>query len=436
MTSRKKNKKRKKTEGSVKSASILKQSVDYGVEYGLESGLEAGLRSGPIHGLREGLEEAVVDGVEDAAELALTEEFDPTSGTPEQTDLTGAKRKSKMRRFLFWMKIVVIFLVLGWISWRLEQSWTEIRQYDWRVCWPWILVSSVVYLLAYFPAALLWYLSLGWLGQSPPFFVAIRAFYASQLGKYLPGKAMVVIIRSGMVAGEKVRMSVAAVAVFYETLTMMATGAFLAALVVLLAFREHWTYSVMATGVMFVVGIPLLPPVFLRILKILHIGRNDAKLAARLHELTWRSLACGAGLMMILWLLFGVSLWAAIHGLGVAPGEFWQNLPRYVSVTALAIVLGFAVPITPSGFGIRELVLSTLLIPYFELILAMPENSGVHVTASNLSLIVSLEQRLISIVAELGLVALFFIIPALRFLTMKIKAGRIKRKENEGRAED
>lgn len=113
--------------------------------------------------------------------------------------------------------------------------------------------------------------------------------------------------------------------------------------------------------------------------------------------------------MTLLWILFGISLWAAIQGIGIVPGEFLANLPRYISVTALAIVLGFAVPIAPGGLGIREAVLSILLIPYFDMILTLPENNAVHVQADTLALIVSLEQRIISIIAELSLVAFFFL---------------------------
>ena len=51
----------------------------------------------------------------------------------------------------------------------------------------------------------------------------------SHLGKYVPGKAMVVVVRAGMVVPFGARASTAAIATFYETLVMMAAGGLIAA---------------------------------------------------------------------------------------------------------------------------------------------------------------------------------------------------------------
>ncbi|MDO5581895.1 MAG: lysylphosphatidylglycerol synthase transmembrane domain-containing protein [Planctomycetia bacterium] len=392
--------------------SVLKDSIDYGTVYGLEAGLESGMQKGIRSGLREGIANSLINGAEEAVCDILSDEIPPAQDPPsgEEPDPAAEKNKKLRKRLIFWGKLLVIMIVLVWIGFRLHQSWNEISKYEWNLQYPWLIAACLIYLLAFFPAALFWYFSLNWMGQKPGFFQAIYAFYASQLGKYLPGKAMVVIIRSAMVCGEKVRTSIAAVCVFYETLTMMATGAFLSSLIVMIWFREHWFYSLMAFGAMILSGLPLIPPVFIQILHFLRIGKGDPLVGESLRSITWRSLAVGFGLMSLLWVLFGISLWAAIQGLGIVPCDFLGNLPRYISVTALAIVLGFAVPISPGGLGIREAVLAILLIPYFELILQLPDNANISVRAENLALIVSLEQRILSIIAELLLVFLFFTI--------------------------
>src|SRR5262249_43939437 len=58
---------------------------------------------------------------------------------------------------------------------------------------------------------------------------ALRAYLVSHLGKYVPGKAMVVVVRAGMVVPFGARGSTAAIATFYETLVMMAAGGLIAA---------------------------------------------------------------------------------------------------------------------------------------------------------------------------------------------------------------
>lgn len=387
---------------------ILRDSIRYGVEYGAEDGLEETLAVGGKRGLETAIESAAVNGVEEAIGDILSDKL-PPGDSANRKDKAAEKKKRFRKQLIFWSKIALTILVLGWIAWRLFEASSEIRQYDWTLHTGWILAAAAIYLAAYFPAAFFWYLALQWMGQKVSFFHAVRAFYFSQLGKYIPGKAMVVVIRSGMVASERVKLPVAAVCVFYETLTMMATGAFLSSLILFLWFGEHWRYSLLALGTMAVSLLPLIPPIFLRILHFLRIGRNDPELGRHLRSISWRSLGVGFTLMSALWLLFGLSLFAAIHGIGVTTGPFLADMPRFVSATALAIVLGFAVPISPGGLGIREAVLTILLIPYFEAVLNMPENSAVHLRAETLALVVSLEQRIVSILAELAMAVVFLI---------------------------
>ena len=59
---------------------------------------------------------------------------------------------------------------------------------------------------------------------------ALRAYLVSHLGKYVPGKAMVVVMRAGMSVPYGARGATAAIATFYETLVMMAAGSLAATL--------------------------------------------------------------------------------------------------------------------------------------------------------------------------------------------------------------
>ena len=59
------------------------------------------------------------------------------------------------------------------------------------------------------------------------------------------------------------------------------------------------------------------------------------------------------------WVLLGMSQVAVLAGIGVAPS--WSIGAASVASVALATVAGFAVPIAPGGFGVREWVLWTAL---------------------------------------------------------------------------
>ncbi len=330
-------------------------------------------------------------------------------GNSNQESVTSSQsNKLLIKHLLALLKIVILTFVLVWLSMLLRKSWQDIVQYNWRIQYRWLFLSGIFYIVAFIPSAFFWYLSLRWLGQSPKLWQAFKAFYFSQLGKYIPGKALVVLIRSDMISGPKVRTSIAAACVFYETLMMMGIGAFIAAIIVLCYFRQHIIFSCMALGVSVVSLLPLTPPLFVRLLKILHIGKGDPQVQQSLQNLRYKNLLAGMVLMIFLWLGFGLSLWSAIQGLGISTPPLYLSLPRYVCIVALAMTLGFAVPISPGGLGIREAVISALLLPYLSSILNEPSNAHWSITPDSLAAIVALIQRITSIIAEVAVVAFFF----------------------------
>ena len=61
---------------------------------------------------------------------------------------------------------------------------------------PWLVLSGVLYLVAEIPFAWFWYLVLSDTHQQTTLGSTLRAFYVSQAGKYAPGKALVVVLRT------------------------------------------------------------------------------------------------------------------------------------------------------------------------------------------------------------------------------------------------
>ena len=59
----------------------------------------------------------------------------------------------------------------------------------------WLVVSGVAYVLGMAPMGWFWHRTLAALGYQPPLSATMRAYYFGQLGKYVPGKAMVIILR-------------------------------------------------------------------------------------------------------------------------------------------------------------------------------------------------------------------------------------------------
>src|SRR5262249_33775999 len=115
---------------------------------------------------------------------------------------------------------------VGWQFWRdLHHEGLQALSVD-----PgWLVTSALLYLAGMGFSAWFWYRLLVTFGERPVLLAAVRAYYLSQLGKYLPGKAWALMMRGALVQGPDCKLGVALIATFYEVLTMMASGALIAA---------------------------------------------------------------------------------------------------------------------------------------------------------------------------------------------------------------
>lgn len=146
------------------------------------------------------------------------------------------------------LKLAIVALVLWFVGDTLIKGMLKLREYDWDFSYSWLAIAGAIYLVGLLPAGLFWWHVLRVLGQKTSLVETIRAYTVGHLGKYVPGKAMVVVLRAGLLPQGRTMASVAAAAVFYETLTMMAVGAFWAAAILAVWFRQHWVLCQRRSG--------------------------------------------------------------------------------------------------------------------------------------------------------------------------------------------
>ena len=276
--------------------------------------------------------------------------------------------RSRWRR---WMLLVVKTAVVIVVAWFIgdtvyrartdldAQSFTlnDIRPF-------WLVWAALLYLLGMIPMWWYWHYVMLALGASPRRFSSCRAFFIGHLGKYVPGKALVVVLRASLVRGPGTTITVATVAVFIETLTMMAVGAFLAAAVLAIEFANERRFQLLALGLMLATGIPTLPPIFRMVVKRLQITRIAPELRLSLDGLTYRVLLRGWILYVVGWCFLGASLWATLKSTGSDVAGLNESLASLTATSALAVVAGF-LSLIPGGLGVREVILDRLLAPEF-----------------------------------------------------------------------
>jgi uncharacterized membrane protein YbhN (UPF0104 family) len=260
------------------------------------------------------------------------------------------------------IKTGVGLLVLWAVGRHVARTWRDLQQHGetLRIDPGWVALAVVLYLLGLSAYGVFFGRVLKASATPVGTLPALRAYLISHLGKYVPGKALVVVMRVGLVVPFGARPATAAFATLYETLLMMAAGGLLAGVGFAVPPAQLWAIAVgLGLGLAFLVVV--WPTVFPRISAFLsvpfpHVG-PDA-----LPRLSGRLL--GQGLLWSLagWTLLGLSQVAVIEALGMArlPVGRW---PVVIASVALATVAGFVIAVLPGGLGVREGVLMATLKP-------------------------------------------------------------------------
>jgi uncharacterized membrane protein YbhN (UPF0104 family) len=280
----------------------------------------------------------------------------------------GAKVTNHLKRWWPLCKLLLAVVILLAIGRRFYFDLQDPILEDVTIRPGWVLVSACLYVVGQGFSAAFWHHLMRVFGDKPRRWASVRAYYISQLGKYVPGKAWALILRSALVRGPDVRLGVAAITAFYEVLTTMAAGVLLAACIFLVQTPEipGLTWSPVLTGLLLLalVGVPLLPGVFNLLVSRL-AGRFERVESYRLPRLRHRTLATGILEVACGWIIMGTSLWAMLQAVLPSPPELSVSVWATCAASlALAYVAGFLAIVVPGGLGVREFFLQPLLGPF------------------------------------------------------------------------
>ena len=316
--------------------------------------------------------------------------FDPERGAPP-----GSRRRAALV-VLRWGVTLAIVIAVAHRVW-LEKE--KLAAYDLHLAPAWLIASGVLYILGLATCALFWWLAMRDLGGRPSGTSTLAAYYAGHLGKYVPGKALTVVVRSTMVRGPSVTIALAAFTDVLETALMMATGALVAALAFALVYTPAHR-QLLGIAVVLAIGLGLLtlPPV------VAHFGKLLSRLVPQMAAATaqtcrWRTVAVGAAITAVGWLLMGLSLAALLAAMS-EPGSLLggmhilRALALLTAMAALSTVGGF-VSFIPGGLGAREWLLLELLEPWI---------------GPAQAIVVAVLLRLVWIVAEVAAAGLFWLL--------------------------
>jgi hypothetical protein len=251
----------------------------------------------------------------------------------------------------------------------------------------WLVLSGLLYVLGLGLSALYWDRLLGHLGNPLPLGAALRAYYIGHLGKYLPGKAWALFLRTSLVHGHGIAAGLGALTSFYEVLTTMAAGVLVAAVLFgilgadagaglnaetlrYLLWMEQPGEGGVQRSVVVVVSlllfgaflVPLYPAIFNRL--VLRLTGETPVPPGKLPHIRFVYLLEGLAFAAVGWLLLGASFASALRGIVGADWPLFEvRTARLPAIMGLSYVIGFVVLIAPGGLGVREFLLTLLLTP-------------------------------------------------------------------------
>lgn len=251
----------------------------------------------------------------------------------------------------------------------------------------WLVLSGLLYLLGLGFSALYWKRLLGHLGAHPPLGAAMRAYYLGHLGKYVPGKAWALFLRTSLVRGHGVSVGLAALTSLYEVLTTMAAGVLVAAVLFAVLGTDAGSglnaetlrhllqmelpseggvpRSVVVLVSLLMFGaflVPLHPALFNRLARRMVTPFADASGSDR--RIRFAYLREGLALTAVGWFFLGASFAAVLRGIVGADWPLFDvRTARLPAIMGLSYVIGFVAVIAPGGIGVREFFLTLLLTP-------------------------------------------------------------------------
>jgi len=262
-------------------------------------------------------------------------------------------------------QIIVILLIFFFLFKSLVANWNQVKSFNWELDYYLIFLSFPIVILTYVFLVCIWKKILKRSGHDLSFKKMYKAWFISNLGRYLPGKIwqflgfIYLLEKEGVPKSKSFFISILA-----QSLSVL-SGLFVSVLFLRYDFyqkifaRNFWMSFLLFIFLLWVLVIIFYPVLldrllnlFLRILKRDPVRLNLKSKSIFLYFLSY--LGC--------WLLFGLAFFLFVMGISPVSLTFYFNL---TGVFSGAFVLGFLAFFAPGGIGVREGIMVVFLSLYF-----------------------------------------------------------------------
>lgn len=280
-------------------------------------------------------------------------------------------QQSALRRWWPAIKWTLFAVLMYFVGKRAIALWNDSPPIQLHVEVGWLIPAALLYLLGWFPSIWFWHALLRRLNQKAGWYETVRAYFIGHLGKYVPGKALVLVIRGALMKDAGVSPVLAALTAAYETLVFMAAGAAIAVALAPAAIPDNlWT--MLPQQVRFLRQQPLLLPVLVGMATIAstpfsawlfsRVGRKALPAGTETPAVGITPLLVlqGVAITSIGWLLNAASLGFVLRSISAEALDLTQ-FPVWLASVTISTFFGFVILIAPGGLGVREWLLVEVL---------------------------------------------------------------------------
>jgi uncharacterized membrane protein YbhN (UPF0104 family) len=276
---------------------------------------------------------------------------------PSTEELSPRKRSGRALGIARIGAGAVLFAAVG-IA--VARSWTEVRETVAQIELGQLATAEALVMAGLLLSVLTWRRALREVGAKVRTSTASKIYLLGQLGKYIPGSLWAIAAQTELARGAGVlrsrALTASLVAVGVNTVTGLALG------LCLLPASTGMEPSRMLALVLLVgcCTLVLSPPVLSRLVD---ACLRLIKRPALARPISWLGIAETCGWSLGTWLTYSLGVWVLTVAAG-APAA--TALLLCLAGVPLAMTLGVLVFVAPSGIGVREIVLITVLAPVLE----------------------------------------------------------------------
>ena len=279
------------------------------------------------------------------------------------------KDKKTTPLYIHIIKYIVLVIVLYFVYKAFDYNWDEIKSFKWSLNYWLLLLSITAHLITLGMFSKVWCILMKGFGFTVSFPHAFKISYIANLGRYLPGRIWPVF---GMAyLAKKIGIDEQYSVTSWVVVQLFAIpSAFLVGIISLFFIDTFISVSLSSflgisfylfAGAITIVSFMLIffPKFVFKLFNIFLVKIKREPINFSLPIKTALKLYLGYALC---WIAYGFSFWLFIVSI---TGNYELPIIGAIGVFALAYQIGYLAIIMPGGIGVRELVLVTLLNPFF-----------------------------------------------------------------------